>query len=159
VPRVYNEAMPRKTSIKPIAENRRARFDFEILEGFEAGIELTGQEVKSAKLGHFSLAGSYGVVRGNEAWLLNAQIPAYQPKNAPKGYNPARTRRLLLKREEIKELIGKLREKSLTLVPVKAYIKNGFVKLELGLCRSRKAADKRELLKKRTVERELQREI
>jgi len=150
--------MPQTNGVKVIAENRRARFDFAVLETYEAGIELTGQEVKSAKLGRLNLAGSHGIIKQNECWLLNAQIPAYQPKNAPKDYDPARTRRLLLKREEISELTGKLRERSLSLIPLRAYLKKGYIKIELGLGRSRKKSDKRDLLKKRVAEREIQRE-
>lgn len=141
-----------------IAENRRAKFDYEILERFEAGIELTGQEVKSAKNGKLELAGSYAVLRGGEAWLTNATIPAYQPKNAPPDYDPGRSRRLLLRRDEIRALTGRLHEKGLTLVPLNARLKHGFIKIGLGLGRSRKKSDKRELLRRRTAEREMQKE-
>ena len=143
--------------MKPIAENRRARFDYEILETFEAGIALTGQEVKSAKGGHFNLNGSYAVPRHNELWLINAAIPAYQPKNAPADYDPSRVRRLLLHQNEIKSLIGKLQQKSFSLIPLRAYLKNNFIKLELGLGKSRKKSNKREVLKKRDSEREIRR--
>ncbi len=146
-----------KNGNKNLAENRRARFDYDILEKYEAGLELSGQEVKSAKGGKMNLAGSYAVIRGGEAWLLNAQIPPHQPKNAPADYDPARTRRLLLRREEIKNLLGRLHEKGLSLLPLRAYAKRGLVKLELGLGRSRKDKDKREVLKKRSVEREMRR--
>ena len=141
--------------MKVLSENRRAKFDYEILETYEAGIELTGQEVKSAKSGRFNLAGSYGILRNHEAWLLNSEIPAYQPKNAPTDYDPKRSRRLLLRREEIKKLIGKLHEKSLRLVPLRAYIKKNFIKIELGVGQPRKKSDKREVLKKRATEREI----
>lgn len=137
------------------AENRRARFDYNVLEVFEAGIALTGQEVKSVKGGRLNLSGSYAVIRKGEVWLLNSEIPAYQPKNAPPDYDAKRSRRLLLKKEEIKSLTGKLHEKGLVLVPLKAYPKKSFVKIELGLGRSRKKSDKRELLKKRAAEREM----
>lgn len=146
-----------KNDHKNLAENRRARFDYDILEKYEAGLELSGQEVKSAKAGRMNLAGSYAVIRGGEAWLLNAHLPPYQPKNAPTDYEPARTRRLLLRREEIKDLLGRLHEKGLSLLPLRAYVKRGLVKLELGLGRSRKSKDKREVLKKRSVEREMRR--
>ena len=141
-----------------LSENRRARFDYEILETYEAGIALTGQEVKSTKNGRMNLSGSYAVFRNGELWLLNSQIPAYQPKNAPADYDPARSRRLLLHRKEIAGLIGKLRNKSFALVPVNAYLKKNIIKIELGLGKSRKKSDKRELLKKRTIEREMERE-
>lgn len=146
-----------KKELKILAENRRARFDYEILETFEAGISLFGYEVKSVKAGRVNLGGSYAVARKNEVWLLNAQIPAYQPKNAPQDYDDKRSRRLLLHREEIKKLIGQLHEKGLSLLPLRAYLKRGLIKIELGLGRSRKKQDKRELLKKRVHEREMRR--
>jgi SsrA-binding protein len=144
--------------MKVLSENRRALFDYEILEKFESGIELIGTEVKSAKESRVNLSGSYGVVRHGEAWLLNTDIPPYQPKNAPKDYNPKRTRRLLLHRSEIKSLTGKLHEKGLSLLPLKAYLKNGIIKIELGLAKSRKKHDKREVLKKRAHAREIRQE-
>ena len=102
-----------------------------------------------------NLAGSYAVIRGSEFYLLNASIPPYQPKNLREEYDPNRSRRLLLNREEIGHLTGAIREKQLTLLPLKAYTKNGFVKILLGLGKSRKKSDKRELLKKRSAEREM----
>lgn len=141
--------------MKPIAENRRAGFDYEILEKYEAGIALSGQEVKSAKSGRFNLAGSYAIPKNGEFFLVNADIPPYQPKNAPADYAPSRSRKLLLRKSEIKTLVGKLQQKSLSLIPLRAYLKNGFIKLELGLGKSRKKSDKRELLKKRASEREM----
>lgn len=141
--------------MKNIAENRRARFDYDILEAFEAGIELNGQEVKSAKAGRFNLNGAYALFRGSELWLTNSDIPAYQPKNAPKDYDAARSRRLLLHRDELKSLGGKLKQKSFSLIPLRAYLKNNFIKLELGLGKSRKKSDKREFLKKRDADREM----
>jgi len=149
--------MARKPGSKDLAENRRARFDYDILETYEAGLELLGQEVKSAKGGRLQLAGSHTVIRGGEAWLLNSQIPAYQPKNMREDYDPGRSRRLLLHSGEIRTLRGKLNEKGLSLLPLRAYTKHGIVKLELGLGRSRKAHDKREAIKKRDVKREMRR--
>jgi SsrA-binding protein len=142
-----------------LAENRKARFDYEILETLEAGVELLGHEVKSIKAGRMNLGGSYAVIRGGELWLLNADVPPYQPGNTAKDYDSKRSRRLLLRKEELKNLIGKLNEKGYTLVPIRTYSKKGIVKIELGLARSKKKADKREVLKKRAVEREMQREI
>ncbi len=142
-----------------LAENRRARFDYELLETFEAGISLTGQEVKSVKLGQMQLAGSYAVLRGGELWLLNASIPAYQPKNAPADYEPQRSRRLLLRREELATLAGRTKEKGLSLIALRAYAKKGKIKIAIALGRSRKKSDKRELLKKRTTLREIRKEI
>lgn len=143
--------------MKPLSENRRARFDYEILETYEAGIELTGQEVKSAKGGQLNLNSSYAVLKNNEAWLLNSQIPPYQPKNAPENYDPERTRRLLLHSSEINSLTGRLHEKGLSLIPLNSHLKKNLIKLELGLARSRKKHDKRELLKKKAIEREIKR--
>ncbi|MBI5306720.1 SsrA-binding protein SmpB [Candidatus Wolfebacteria bacterium] len=140
-----------------ITTNKRAYFDYQILETYEAGIELKGFEVKSIKNGRINFAGSYAIIRNNEIWLLNADIPTYQPKNTPLDYDSKRTRRLLLNKSEIKNLIGKIHEKGLTLLPLKAYTKNGKVKIEIGLGKSRKEYDKRELIKKREVKREIQR--
>ncbi len=140
-----------------IISNRRAYFDYEILETYEAGMELFGFEVKSVKAGRGNLSGCFAVIRGNEAYLLSATIPAYQPKNAPKDYDPTRTRRLLLHKSEIKELLGKTAQKGLTLVPLKLYNKNGKVKILLGLARHKKSGDKRETIKKRDTEREINR--
>ena len=142
-----------------IATNKRAHFDYEILETYEAGIELRGFEVKSIKTGRINLAGSYVIIRDNQARLLNADIPAYQPKNMPVDYDPKRSRRLLLNKSEIKNLIGRVQEKGLTLVPLRVYTKGkaGKIKIEIGLGKSRKKADKRQLIKKREVEREIKR--
>lgn len=141
--------------MKNIAENKRAGFDYEIIEKYEAGIELTGQEVKSVKGGQLSLASSYAIPKGRELLLINSSVPPYQPKNAPVNYEPARSRRLLLHKEEIKSLAGKLRQKSFSLIPLRAYVKSGFIKLELGLGHSRKKSDKREVIKKRDARREM----
>ncbi len=145
--------MPEKPGV--LAENRRARFDLDISETLEAGLELLGTEVKSAKNGRLNLAGSHVLIRKGEAWLLNAQIPAHQPKNAPADYDPGRNRRVLLHSDQIRSLEGKLREKSWSLVPLRAYQKKGLIKLELGLGRSRKARDKREYLKAKESRREM----
>lgn len=138
-----------------IAENRKARFDYEILETFEAGIELKGFEAKSAKGGLMQIAGAHVLIRGNEAWLVNCQIPPYQPKNSPADYDPSRTRRLLLHAQEIKRLAGLLKEKKASLTALRAYVKNNLVKIELGLGKPRKKSDKREVLKKQSARREM----
>ncbi len=138
-----------------ISENRRARFDYEISETYEAGIELQGHEVKGAKLGRMQLAGSHAIIRGGEIYLINSQIPQYQPGNTPKDYDAGRTRRLLLKKVEISGLLGSLKQKSVSLIPLRAYVKNGFIKIELGLARAKKKHDKREALKKKSTEREM----
>lgn len=138
-----------------IAENRRARFDYDISDTYEAGIELRGHEVKSVKGGQFQIAGARVLIRGGEAWLVNSHIPPYQPKNTPAGYEEDRARRLLLTKAEIKEVTGALQEKGKMLIPLHAYLKHGFVKVELGLGRSRKKSDKREIIKKRAHVREM----
>ncbi|MGB7957819.1 MAG: SsrA-binding protein SmpB [Minisyncoccia bacterium] len=142
-------------STSTIAENRRARFDYEIEDTFEAGIELRGYEVKSVKTGHFQIAGARVLIRGGEAWLVNSHIPPYQPKNMPTDYAEDRARRLLLTKDEIKTITGALHEKGRFLIPLRAYLKRGFIKLELGLGEMRKKSDKREVLKKRAHTREM----
>jgi SsrA-binding protein len=142
-----------------ITANRRAYFDYEILETYEAGIELLGHEVKSAKAGHINLAGSFAVIRGGEAYLLNATISRYQAKNIAADYDPIRTRRLLLHKSEINELIGKSAQKGLTIVPLKVYTKRARIKVSLGLARRKKQGDKRETIKRRGAEREMEREL
>ncbi|MBI2056588.1 MAG: SsrA-binding protein SmpB [Candidatus Sungbacteria bacterium] len=143
--------------MKEATVNKRAYFDYEILDTYEAGIELFGFEAKSAQKGRANLVGSFAVIKNNEAWLLNASIPAYQPKNTPQDYNPERTRKLLLHKAQIKELIGKTQQKGLTLVSLKLYNKNGKIKVLLGLARHKKTRDKRETIKKREAEREIER--
>jgi len=145
--------------MKVLAENRKAYFRYQILEKLEAGISLIGQEVKSIKLGRINLAGSYVVLKGEEVFLIGAKIPAYQPKNAPPDYNPERSRKLLLTKSEIKFLVGKAKERGLTLIPLKVYTKKDKIKLEFGVAKGKRKADKRELIKKREIEREMKREI
>ena len=142
-----------------LAENKKAFFDHEIIEKFEAGIVLTGQEVKSIKSGRVNLSGSYVVLRGGEIFWIGANIPPYQPKNAPSDYNPERIRKLLLKKMEIKSLVGKGKEKGLTLLPLKVYTKGVKIKLEFGIAKGRKKSDKRELIKKREARKDIEREL
>lgn len=139
--------------------NKRAYFDNEILQTYEAGIELLGFEVKSVKTGHINLGGSYVVINNNEAWLLNAVIPPYQSKNVPADYDSRRSRRLLLHRSEIKELIGRAAQKGLTILPLKVYTIHGKIKILIGVARHKKKADKREIIKKREAEREIKRAL
>lgn len=143
--------------MKIISENKKAYFNYKILETFEAGISLIGQEVKSLKTKGINLAGSYIVVKDEEVFWIGAKIPPYQPKNAPADYNPERSRKLLLKKSEIKYLIGKAKEKGLTLLPLKLYHKRGKIKLEFGIAKGLKKVDKRELIKKRETKREIER--
>jgi len=152
--------------MKILAENKRARYDYEILETYEAGLVLYGFEVKAIKTGHISLAGSYVVAKGNELYLINALIPPYQPANAPADYEPNRSRKLLLKKSEISSLIGKSRTKGLTLVPLRIYTKKsrtpqgrGKIKLGFGLGKGKRKIDKREKIKKRDIEREIGRKL
>lgn len=140
-----------------LSENRQARFDYDIQETYTAGVVLTGHEVKSAKLGRMDLAGAKAIVRDGEAYLVGASIHSFQPGNAPDGYDEARTRKLLLSHAEIAYLTGKL-ESGLTLIPLKVYTHRALVKIELGLGKARKKHDKREVIKKREVEREMRRE-
>lgn len=144
--------------MEPYSINKKATFDYEILEKIVAGVELLGHEAKSIKLGRFDLSGSHAIIRGGEAYLVGTTIHPFQVKNAPKDYDPMRTRKLLLTREEINHISSKLNE-GLTLVPLKSYNIRGFVKIELGLGRGKKKADKREAIKKRDTEREIQRSI
>ena len=139
------------------AENSRARFDYDILENFEAGLVLDGQEVKSVRRGSGSIKGSFVKILNNEAWLLGSVIPPYQPANAPKSYDSTRSRKLLLKRSELKYLIGKSHEQGLSLIPLKIFEKNGFLKLELAVARGKKKYDKRESIKKREAKRTIAR--
>lgn len=140
-----------------LAVNKRARFDYEILETFEAGIELLGFEVKAIRAGHLNLGGSYVIIRGNEAYLINADMPPYQPMNTPDGYDSKRNRRLLLGRHEIKTLMGRVKESKLTIIPINCYTYGRFIKLKIGLGRPKKKSDKRETIKKRDVERDMRR--
>ena len=141
------------------AENRKARFDYEILEKYEAGIELLGVEVKSVRGGRISLEGAVVIARGGEAYLINSNIPPYQPKNAPKDYDPLRNRKLLLTKKEIAELAGSEKNRSLTIVPISVYNKNRKIKVEIALVKGKKQFDKRKALEKRETDRSIRREM
>jgi len=145
--------------VRVLAENKKAYFNYEILEKFEAGVSLIGQEVKSLKTRGVNLAGSYVIIKDSEVFWIGAKISPYQPKNAPPDYNPERSRKLLLKKSEIQYLIGKAKQKGLTLIPLRVYTKNGKIKLEFGIAKGRRKFDKRELIRKREIERELKREL
>ncbi|MDP3954619.1 MAG: SsrA-binding protein SmpB [bacterium] len=138
-------------------ENRKARFDYEILETLEAGLVLAGHEVKSIKSGKASIVGSFVKILGGEAWLVGATISPYQQGNISPDYDPQRSIKLLLKKSELKYLAGKGQERGLTLVPIKLYNKKGLVKLEIGIGRGKKKSDKRESIKKRDVKRQVER--
>lgn len=142
-----------------LSENKKAYFNYEILEKFEAGISLLGQEVKSLKTRGINLAGSYVVLKDEEVFWIGANIPPYQPRNIGSSYNPERSRKILLKKSEIKYLLGKTRQKGLTLVPLKVYTIRGKIKLEFAIVRGKRQFDKRESMKKRVIEREIEREL
>ena len=139
--------------------NKKAYYDYEILEKFQAGLVLTGQEAKSLRTRGISLSGTYVEIKGGEIFWVGANIPPYQPLNVDKNYDPQRKRKLLLNREEINYLMGKTKEKGLTLVPLSVYTKTYKIKLEFGLARGKKKFDKRESIKKREVERKIKSEI
>ncbi len=143
----------------PLVQNKKAYFNYEILEKLEAGIELLGFEVKSLKRGQGSLEGSHITVRGNEVFVINMQIPPYQPANTPKDYDPTRNRKLLLTKKEILDLAKTEGQKGLTIVPLSVYNKGRKLKLEIGIVRGKKKYDKRETIKKRDTDRELRRSL
>lgn len=140
-----------------IANNKNALFHYQILEKLEAGIVLTGAEVKSAKLGQINLKGSYVSINKGVPWLIKCHISPYKMAGSQKNYEPTRPRKLLLKKSEISSLIGRLSSAGLTLIPVSVYTKGGFIKLEIGLAKGKKEIDKREKIKKREVNRRIQR--
>ncbi len=142
-----------------LAKNKKVYFDYDIVEKYEAGVVLHGYEVKSIKLGHISLKGSYVIIKDSEAYLLNAHISAYQAANTPKSYDPTRSRKLLLNRSEINTLIGKSKAQGLTLVPISVYTKKGKIKVSIGVGRGKKKYEKREKVKKRDTEREIGRSL
>lgn len=144
--------------VKIIADNKKARFDFEIIETFEAGMSLMGSEVKSLRNGQVNLKDSYVSFRGEEAFLQNAHISPYTASSY-NNHEPERLRKLLLHKEEINQIQGDTTKKGLTCVPLKLYFKNGKVKLQIGLAKGKKKADKRESIKKRDANREMDRQI
>jgi SsrA-binding protein len=146
-----------KGAHKVIAENRRARFEYEILEIYECGLSLLGAEVKSAKGGGMNLTGSYVAFQGDRPILLGARISPYA--HSSRELDPERTRPLLLNRSEIDHLRGRVESAGLTLIPLRAYLKRGLVKLEIGLARGKKATDKRSVIRERDVARDAEREL
>ncbi len=142
---------------KLIASNRRARHDYKIEETMEAGLVLTGTEVKSLRVNGCSLTDGYVRLKGREAWLVNVQIPAYEQGTFFSQHEPRRDRKLLLHARELKRLVGTLQEKGFALLPLRLYFKRGRVKAELGLGRGKKHYDKRETIKKRDAQREVER--
>jgi SsrA-binding protein len=142
------------------AYNRKARYDFIILETVEAGIDLSGNEVKSVRAGHINLRDSYiRVDRREEAWLINCHISPYQSHEQFAHADPTRRRKLLLHRSEIKKMMGQSQQKGLTIVPLSVYSSHGKIKLEIGLAKGKKLYDKKETLKRRDIERDAQRDL
>ena len=140
------------------AENRKVRFDYEILGKYEVGIELLGMEVKSIRNGKMSLESAFVIIRGGEAFLINVNIPPYQPNNVLKDYDLLRNRKLLMTKKEIATLAGSEKNKSLTIVPISVYNKGRKIKVEIALVKGKKKQDKRESIKKRETDREIRRE-
>ncbi|MBO3462370.1 SsrA-binding protein SmpB [Aetokthonos hydrillicola Thurmond2011] len=142
---------------KVITDNRQARFLYEILDTYEAGIELTGTEVKSIRAGKVNLQDGYALIRDGQAWLINVHISPYTSSGQYFNHEPRRTRRLLLHNDEIRKLIGRVEQQGLTLVPLKMYLKRGWVKVSIAVGRGKKLHDKREDIKRRQDQRDMQR--
>ena len=151
-------AVAEKPSTKIVATNRRARFDYEIVESFEAGVSLVGSEVKSLRSGKADLKDAYAAVERQEMWLFGVRISPYEFARDG-GHEPERDRKLLLHRAEIDRIGAKLAEKGLTLIPVRMYFKQGKVKVELALARGKAQRDKRETIKQREADREMERAV
>jgi SsrA-binding protein len=143
---------------KLITDNRRARYDYELLDRYEGGLVLTGTEVKSLREGRASLAQAYGEVRGSEVWLVGAEIQPYAQGNIA-NHDPTRPRKVLLHRNEIASLNGKTRERGFTLVPTRLYWKDGRAKVELALARGKQTIDKRRGIAERDAKRQMQRAL
>ena len=141
---------------RTVASNRRARHDYQILERFEAGIALTGSEVKSLRAGRASLNEAFARAHGSEVWLENMHIPPYE-QGQKRGYDPVRARKLLLHRKEIARLVGKQKEQGLALIPMRVYFAHGLAKVELGLGKGKREYEKRQSIAKREHEREMER--
>lgn len=144
-----------KKNMEKILYNRKASFNYEILDKFNAGIELFGYEVKSLKNHHGSLEGSYVSIDAGQIFLVGVHIPAYQPNNTPENYDPYRRRKLLLHKEEIKKLFEASEQKGLTIVPISIYNVRNKLKIEIAIAKGKKKFDKRETIKKRDVERDI----
>ncbi len=143
----------KKSDIKILSDNRQASHNYFLMDRFEAGVVLTGTEVKSVRSGQVQLRDAYAAIEGNEAWLVNAHISQYSYGNR-ENHPPVRNRKLLLHRREIDKLLGKTREKGLSLIPTKMYLKGGVVKCELALARGKKQHDKRQAERERSAEAE-----
>jgi SsrA-binding protein len=142
-----------------LLRNKKIFLEFEILETFEAGIELFGYEVKSLRKGSGELQGAHITIRGNEAYIVNMNISPYQAQNTPDTYDPERARRLLLKKHEIQKLLDVEKQKGLTIVPISVYNKGQNLKLEIAIVRGKKLKDKREAIKAKDTERDIKRDL
>lgn len=142
-----------------VVKNKKAFFNYHILETMEAGIALTGREVKGIRSGKASLSGAFVSLKNGEVYLVNSIISPYQPKNTPEDYDAKRDRKLLLKKGEINRLAGKTQEKGTTVIPLRIYKKKNFLKVELGVAKGKKKYDKRESIKKREVDRDIKRKM
>ena len=147
----------KQSGYKIVADNRQARYEYEILATYEAGVELKGTEVKSIRAGKVNLRDGFALIRNGEALLLNVHISPHYTTGSYFNHDPRRTRKLLLHKEEIRKLVGQVDQKGLTLVPLRMYLKGGWVKVAIGLARGKKLHDKRETLKKTEAQREIQR--
>jgi len=145
-------------AVKTVATNRKARHDYHIDDTFEAGMVLTGTEIKSVRAGHVTLRDSYATVKEGELWLLNVHIAPYD-QGTYANHEPRRPRKLLMHRREINRITGKLQEKGFTLIPLRLYLKNNLAKVELGLARGKKQYDKRDALRQRETRREIDRAV
>ncbi len=151
--------MSENNGYKIISDNRQARFQYEILETFEAGIQLLGTEVKSVRAGKVNLKDGFALLRNGEVLLMNVHISPHHTTSQIFNHDPRRTRKLLLRKEEIRKLLGKVEQQGLTLVPLKLYLKRGWVKVDIALARGKKLHDKRDDIRKRQDQRDMQRAL
>lgn len=145
--------------MKPLVENKKARLEYEILDSYEAGMSLTGAEVKSLRAKKASLMGTRVVVRGGEAFVVGMTISPYQVGNTPNSYDPERTRRILLTKKQIADLASREGQKGLTIIPIMVYNKGRLLKLQVAIVRHKKKHDKRDTLRSRDVKREIERTL
>lgn len=156
IPKPSQPEQNAREAVQSIARNKRARFDYEILEQWEAGIVLTGTEVKSLRAGRATINDAFGIVKDGELWILNMHVPPYEQGNQF-NHDPARTRKLLLHRREVRRLIGGVERQGLTLVPLELYFKGSHAKVRIALARGKKVHDKRETIRRREGDREIAR--
>jgi SsrA-binding protein len=141
--------------MESLAINKRAEYDYDLLETFEGGLVLTGAEVKAAKAGHVQLKGAFIMFRDNEIWLKNALISRYEPAGPQDSYDSYRNRKILIRRRDINKLVGKLNTQGLTLVPIRVYLNRNLVKVSFALARGKKQYEKRAVIKKRDIDRQI----